>query len=46
MQQISARKTHSEWHFAASDIVHDIVIATSDGVTVPFSLAAGMSGRR
>jgi VIT1/CCC1 family predicted Fe2+/Mn2+ transporter len=28
----------------ASDIVHDIVIGMSDGLTVPFAIAAGMSG--
>jgi VIT1/CCC1 family predicted Fe2+/Mn2+ transporter len=28
----------------ASDIVHDIVIGMSDGLTVPFAIAAGLSG--
>jgi predicted membrane protein (TIGR00267 family) len=34
----------SEPHFLASDIVHDVVIGMSDGLTVPFAIAAGMSG--
>ncbi len=36
--------THTEKHFMASDIVRDIVIGMSDGLTVPFAIAAGMSG--
>jgi VIT1/CCC1 family predicted Fe2+/Mn2+ transporter len=36
--------THTEKHFTASDTVRDIVIGMSDGLTVPFALAAGMSG--
>ncbi len=35
---------HVEKHFMASDTVRDIVIGMSDGLTVPFALAAGMSG--
>jgi len=35
---------HVEEHFQASDTVHDIVIGMSDGLTVPFALAAGLSG--
>src|SRR5579863_1722780 len=35
---------HSEHHFTASDTVRDIVIGMSDGLTVPFALAAGLSG--
>lgn len=35
---------HIERHFAASDTVRDIVIGMSDGLTVPFALAAGLSG--
>jgi vacuolar iron transporter family protein len=37
-------KTHVEQHFTASDIVRDIVIGMSDGLTVPFALAAGLTG--
>lgn len=35
---------HSEEHFTAGDRVRDIVIGMSDGLTVPFALAAGISG--
>jgi len=35
---------NTEEHFLASDIVHDVVIGMSDGLTVPFAIAAGMSG--
>ena len=36
--------THVEGHFMASDSVRDLVIGMSDGLTVPFALAAGLSG--
>ncbi|AIY41235.1 hypothetical protein LT85_2077 [Collimonas arenae] len=35
---------HTEHHFEASDTVRDIVIGMADGLTVPFALAAGISG--
>ncbi|HEX9544965.1 MAG TPA: VIT1/CCC1 transporter family protein, partial [Pyrinomonadaceae bacterium] len=35
---------HTERHFTASDVVRDIVIGMSDGLTVPFALAAGLTG--
>jgi vacuolar iron transporter family protein len=35
---------HVERHFTAGDRVRDIVIGMSDGLTVPFALAAGLSG--
>ncbi len=35
---------HHERHFMASETVRDIVIGMSDGLTVPFALAAGLSG--
>jgi vacuolar iron transporter family protein len=35
---------HEERHFTASELVRDIVIGMSDGLTVPFALAAGLSG--
>lgn len=35
---------HKEQHFRSSDVVKDIVIGMSDGLTVPFALAAGLSG--
>lgn len=36
--------THEEKHFKSTDIVTDVVIGMSDGLTVPFALAAGLSG--
>src|SRR5438874_9875693 len=38
------RTPHIERHFTASDRVRDVVIGMSDGLTVPFALAAGLSG--
>lgn len=35
---------HSEYHFESSEKVRDFVIGMSDGLTVPFALAAGLSG--
>jgi vacuolar iron transporter family protein len=35
---------HIERHFTAGDTVRDIVIGMSDGLTVPFALAAGLTG--
>jgi vacuolar iron transporter family protein len=35
---------HIEKHFTSSESVRDIVIGLSDGLTVPFALAAGLSG--
>ncbi len=35
---------HLERHFTAGETVRDIVIGMSDGLTVPFALAAGLSG--
>ena len=37
-------KPHIEQHFTAGDTVRDIVIGMSDGLTVPFALAAGLTG--
>jgi len=37
-------RLHREHHFSASNLVRDIVIGMSDGLTVPFALAAGLSG--
>ena len=34
---------HHEEHFQQSDTIRDIVIGMSDGLTVPFALAAGLS---
>ncbi len=35
---------HTEQHFTAPEAVRDVVIGMSDGLTVPFALAAGISG--
>src|ERR1043165_8831329 len=35
---------HHEHHMESSDVLRDIVIGMSDGLTVPFALAAGLSG--
>jgi len=37
-------RPHAETHFTGSEFVRDIVIGMSDGLTVPFALAAGLSG--
>ncbi len=37
---------HVEHHFTASDSVRDVVIGMADGLTVPFALAAGLSGAK
>lgn len=40
----SPHHLHSEEHFSQSDLIRDIVIGMADGLTVPFALAAGLSG--
>jgi len=35
---------HVEKHFTSGETVRDVVIGMSDGLTVPFALAAGLSG--
>jgi predicted membrane protein (TIGR00267 family) len=35
---------HNEHHVTGSETIRDIVIGMSDGLTVPFALAAGLSG--
>jgi VIT1/CCC1 family predicted Fe2+/Mn2+ transporter len=45
MHQIAtAPDPHVEQHMRSSEILTDIVIGMSDGLTVPFALAAGLSG--
>lgn len=39
-----AKHAHSESHFLASLALRDVVIGMSDGLTVPFALAAGLTG--
>lgn len=41
---MSAPHDHVEAHFDAGETVRDLVIGTSDGLTVPFALAAGLTG--
>jgi vacuolar iron transporter family protein len=38
------RNDHSEEHLTSSAFLRDVVIGMSDGLTVPFALAAGLSG--
>lgn len=35
---------HKETHFKQPDLIKDIIIGMSDGITVPFALTAGISG--
>jgi hypothetical protein len=35
---------HHEHHVTSSETIRDIVIGMSDGLIVPFALAAGLSG--
>jgi VIT1/CCC1 family predicted Fe2+/Mn2+ transporter len=35
---------HQEEHLQSSDVLRDVVIGMSDGLTVPFALAAGLTG--
>jgi VIT1/CCC1 family predicted Fe2+/Mn2+ transporter len=39
-----AANAHHEGHFQSTEVVRDVVIGLSDGLTVPFALAAGLSG--
>jgi VIT1/CCC1 family predicted Fe2+/Mn2+ transporter len=36
--------SHHEEHFRSSEVVRDVVIGMADGLTVPFALAAGLTG--
>ena len=46
LRPMATNRTHSheEKHFQSSETVRDVVIGMSDGLTVPFALAAGLSG--
>ncbi|MDZ4839213.1 MAG: VIT1/CCC1 transporter family protein [Bacteroidota bacterium] len=44
MTQHSDHHHHNEYHSKGSETIQDIVIGMSDGLTVPFALAAGISG--
>jgi VIT1/CCC1 family predicted Fe2+/Mn2+ transporter len=35
---------HAEHHFTGNEMVRDVVLGMADGLTVPFALAAGLSG--
>ena len=39
-----AHNSHTESHFESTATVRDVVIGLSDGLTVPFALAAGLTG--
>ncbi len=41
---MSIHRPHVEQHFTGSATVRDVVIGMSDGLTVPFALAAGLAG--
>jgi vacuolar iron transporter family protein len=43
-ESIMPQTPHVERHFTGSENVRDVVIGMSDGLTVPFALAAGLSG--
>jgi vacuolar iron transporter family protein len=43
MQHLHHTHTHDEQHFKGSEVLTDLVIGMSDGLTVPFALAAGLS---
>ena len=40
----NTKMIHKEEHLGSSEFITDIVIGMSDGLTVPFALAAGLSG--
>jgi VIT1/CCC1 family predicted Fe2+/Mn2+ transporter len=42
--QPAPHHAHHEVHFTSSETVRDMVIGLSDGLTVPFALAAGLAG--
>lgn len=44
LMQLHLIMHHDEHHLKSSDTIRDIVIGMSDGLTVPFALAAGLSG--
>lgn len=38
------RRRHAELHFTSTETVRDVILGMSDGLTVPFALAAGITG--
>jgi VIT1/CCC1 family predicted Fe2+/Mn2+ transporter len=43
-ENLMPQTPHVEQHFTGSETVRDLVIGMSDGLTVPFALAAGLTG--
>src|SRR2546425_6698562 len=43
-EDVMPQTPHIERHFTANDSVRDMAIGMSDGLTMPFALAAGLSG--
>ncbi|MEO6869143.1 MAG: VIT1/CCC1 transporter family protein [Ginsengibacter sp.] len=41
---IKSSPSHHEEHLESSELLRDVVIGMSDGLTVPFALAAGLTG--
>ncbi|RKP14305.1 Ccc1 family [Piptocephalis cylindrospora] len=41
--QIPNAPSHTEHHFSSPEVLRDAIIGLSDGLTVPFALAAGLS---
>lgn len=44
MEHNHSAHAHEEQHLTSSEMLRDVVIGMSDGLTVPFALAAGLSG--
>lgn len=44
MSHTHTHASHVETHFTSGEVVRDVVIGMADGLTVPFALAAGLSG--
>jgi VIT1/CCC1 family predicted Fe2+/Mn2+ transporter len=44
VEVVMPQTPHVEKHFTAGETVRDLVIGMSDGLTVPFALAAGLTG--
>ncbi|KAJ3252061.1 hypothetical protein HK103_001863 [Boothiomyces macroporosus] len=40
---VSVCNSHAEPHFGSAEVVRDIIVGLSDGLTVPFALAAGLA---
>ena len=39
----SSKGSHTEPHFGNAEIIRDVIVGLSDGLTVPFALAAGLA---